>query len=850
MQCKACHIDLKHYRDTPMDCHACHKKDDKHEGQLGQKCENCHSDRDWKVARFDHSPTRFPLLGKHAPVKCADCHKTLRYKDAPRDCYGCHKKDDKHKLTFGVACESCHNARAWGIWDYDHTRRAKYQLDGAHAKLACETCHTRPAPAGKPSAEVGNTCLSCHRRDDKHDGAFGSVCEQCHSTDNWKRIRNRVGMSPGRSDGVGERARCFQPPEPRHRTRVASMNGLSSMQAAYRRARAALALLLWLFLSLGTQGALAQGAGQKNFDHLKTGFALTGKHLQTSCESCHQNGIFKGTPRECALCHVSGMRSARGNVVMPQQHLPTRLTCSSCHNTETFIGAKFNHAGVAPGSCQSCHSSGLSTSKPASHIQTTASCDTCHRTNAWSPAANFDHTGVVPGTCTSCHGAGRATAKAAQHMPTNANQSCDDCHKSFSTWRPTAWSHTQMLVNGQCASCHSGGYPPADGRPANHVPYASIASMASANCDACHKGSFSSWANGRVHANFSVTGNCASCHSGAFLNAVGKPNNTIHTGATTCESCHNASGWAGAKVDHGTFTAATNCANCHNGTTAATKPAAHIPTGSTSCFACHNVSPALWTPTKWNHTQVPVTAACASCHTGGYPPADGKPNNHIPHQTVAVSAAANCDACHKGSTTTWANGGFHINYSVATGCASCHSGAYLNAVGKPNNTIHNGATHLRKLPQHEQLGRRQGRSQHVHDRNQLRQLPQRHDSRRQAGQPHSDHGQLLRLPQRQPRGLEANQVDTRASRGDRAMCQLPHRRLSARRWPAGQPHPVPDRRHHRCRQLRQLPPRQLHHLGAMAASTPITRWPPAAPPATRAPTSTRSASPATPPTPR
>jgi hypothetical protein len=204
VQCKACHIDLTHYRDTPMDCHACHKKDDKHEGQLSPKCDNCHSDRDWKVARFDHSPTRFPLLGKHAPVKCADCHKTLRYKDAPRDCYSCHKKDDKHKLTFGVACESCHNARAWGIWDYDHTRRAKVRLDGAHAKLACETCHTRPAPAGKPSAEVGNTCISCHRRDDKHDGAFGAVCEQCHSTDNWKRIRNRVGMSPGRSGGGGE----------------------------------------------------------------------------------------------------------------------------------------------------------------------------------------------------------------------------------------------------------------------------------------------------------------------------------------------------------------------------------------------------------------------------------------------------------------------------------------------------------------------------------------------------------------------------------------------------------------------------------------------------------------------
>jgi hypothetical protein len=194
--CKACHSDLKHYRDIPTDCYACHKKDDKHEGQQGIKCESCHSDRDWKVSDFDHRKTRFALVGKHGAVKCADCHATPRYKDASRDCYSCHKKEDKHKLKFGVACESCHNARAWGLWDYDHTRRAKYALDGAHAKLACEKCHTQPAPASKAAAEVGNTCIACHRRDDTHDGAFGTVCEQCHVTENWKRIRNRVGAAP------------------------------------------------------------------------------------------------------------------------------------------------------------------------------------------------------------------------------------------------------------------------------------------------------------------------------------------------------------------------------------------------------------------------------------------------------------------------------------------------------------------------------------------------------------------------------------------------------------------------------------------------------------------------------
>jgi hypothetical protein len=198
VQCKACHIDAKHYRDTPTECYACHKKDDKHEGQLGPKCESCHGDRDWKVGDFDHRRTRFSLVGKHVAVKCADCHVTPRYKDAPRDCWSCHKKDDKHKLKFGTGCESCHNARAWGLWDYDHTRRARYVLDGAHARLACEGCHKQPAPAGKAAAEVGNSCIACHRRDDTHDGAFGAVCEQCHVTDNWKRIRNRVGAETRR----------------------------------------------------------------------------------------------------------------------------------------------------------------------------------------------------------------------------------------------------------------------------------------------------------------------------------------------------------------------------------------------------------------------------------------------------------------------------------------------------------------------------------------------------------------------------------------------------------------------------------------------------------------------------
>ncbi|MEY4750918.1 MAG: hypothetical protein RIQ60_3132 [Pseudomonadota bacterium] len=210
VECKSCHANLKSYRKTPTDCYSCHKKDDKHEGQSGKTCDNCHADASWKVTRFDHGRTRFALAGRHVTVECKDCHtgmpRSLRFRDAQRDCYSCHKKDDKHKLKLGVACESCHNVRSWKSWDFDHNRRSDYKIDGAHLALACDACHTQVAPKGKPIAALSSNCIGCHRADDVHDGSFGMRCEQCHVTERWKRIVNRglsMNPAPGGSAAVG-----------------------------------------------------------------------------------------------------------------------------------------------------------------------------------------------------------------------------------------------------------------------------------------------------------------------------------------------------------------------------------------------------------------------------------------------------------------------------------------------------------------------------------------------------------------------------------------------------------------------------------------------------------------------
>ncbi len=195
LKCGDCHVDHKTYRQAPLDCLSCHRKDDKHEGQLGTRCESCHAERGWTTTRFDHAAARFMLTGAHVRVECKSCHRNARYRDAARECIGCHAKDDRHKARFGEKCESCHNVRDWRLWSFDHQRQTDYRLESSHAQVACEACHVKVAPKGKASAPLDRTCVSCHRRDDVHDGAFGLRCEQCHGPAKWKQVTNRQRLS-------------------------------------------------------------------------------------------------------------------------------------------------------------------------------------------------------------------------------------------------------------------------------------------------------------------------------------------------------------------------------------------------------------------------------------------------------------------------------------------------------------------------------------------------------------------------------------------------------------------------------------------------------------------------------
>jgi hypothetical protein len=172
-------------------CYSCHLGDDVHKGSEGKTCEKCHTETTWKVKDFDHNKTDFPLLGRHAPVECSKCHLTGKFKEAKKDCYSCHQKDDEHKKKLGTLCADCHNVRDWGVWDFNHDTRTKYKLDGGHVGVTCLDCHRIPFE-GK--VRQSSACYSCHADDDVHGGSFGLQCDRCHVNADFRDIKVNAGV--------------------------------------------------------------------------------------------------------------------------------------------------------------------------------------------------------------------------------------------------------------------------------------------------------------------------------------------------------------------------------------------------------------------------------------------------------------------------------------------------------------------------------------------------------------------------------------------------------------------------------------------------------------------------------
>jgi hypothetical protein len=453
----------------------------------------------------------------------------------------------------------------------------------------------------------------------------------------------------------------------------------------------------WALLLMlpGAQGAVAAEKAPPvtiPFDHLSTGFELDGVHRDLPCESCHVNAVFKGTPRNCGTCHITG--SAFDATPKTTTHIPTSNNCAACHNTIAFRPqVHFDHAEVM-GSCVTCHNGVIAQGEGPTHPATSQNCAACHSVLTWNPPTSVDHTQIplaVAGFCIICHNGTQATGKPANHIVTNLE--CGDCHLT-TTWLSASFDHSGITMN--CVSCHNG--TKAVGKQGNHMPTTNL-------CENCHTTGIGtktpSWVPAVFdHTQMTVT-TCETCHSGTVKISTGyvpgQPANHVPPIPSTidCGICHGntpaAESWtvlAASIATLHTGLSVGNCLLCHAGQTFAGVPAPYVP------MSTSGISPYHAAPLSPPHIPVLAGADCSACHgaayqSGGFGPA------------TAMSAAkhafvsSTCDTCHDTGKSFHVGSGTPLQLrpadhvasgdaNMATGdCSMCHETTDWNSTALP-----------------------------------------------------------------------------------------------------------------------------------------------------------------------
>jgi hypothetical protein len=334
--------------------------------------------------------------------------------------------------------------------------------------------------------------------------------------------------------------------------------------------------------------------GGRDFNHMTTGFILSGGHAVAACETCHIGGVFKGTPRACDGCHAVGKRI----IATPKtnSHIVTDAQCDSCHfNSATWLGARYNHGTAKVGDCATCHNARIAEGKHGAHVVTTYSCDQCHRTSSWVPAS-WNHSNNALATysgqsCKACHiptGLGKNKIQSGAHITVDGTgvvslpgavtvSDCVNCHSSYFSFNVAYWNHAGAPTT--CDSCH-GTYttPGIHGvrSPTTQIHSAIGTVLPGTTCSGCHK-SFGSFSGAR----FDHVGatSCDVCHSGSYASAgiKGKPSSHISFAApaTQCGVCHTTTSWSSMKLTG---------ASLHTYMVTPLNTAPHTPT----CRSCHS----------------------------------------------------------------------------------------------------------------------------------------------------------------------------------------------------------------------------------------------------------------------
>jgi hypothetical protein len=396
--------------------------------QLGAKCAACHNEKSWKGAPFDHNTTKFALTGRHDTVKCADCHRDGQYKDTPKTCIGCHRKDDRHKTLFGDKCESCHSTTEWKGYRFNHEEQTRYPLVGKHRAVRCASCHVGNLYRDK----LTTACVDCHRKDDKHKGTLGNDCVRCHAERDWK---EQAKFSHDRTVfpllGKHASVQC----KDCHLGTMFKDAPTNCVGCHHKDDK-----------HKGTLGESCDKCHNErdwkktSFDHAKTAYPLLGRHQQAVCGACHKSVNYKEVPKDCYSCHQRddkhdgqegrgcaschdekgwrpSLRFDHGLARFPLLGKHAQVECRMCHSNALFKNAKSD--------CQSCHD------KDDKHRRSLGSaCGQCHNARGWK-LWDFNHDVKTKFVLDGSH----------------RGVSCNACHTQPATDR--------VQMSSQCVACHS-----------------------------------------------------------------------------------------------------------------------------------------------------------------------------------------------------------------------------------------------------------------------------------------------------------------------------------------------------------------------------------------------------------
>jgi len=381
-------------------------------GELKIPCETCHETDSWRMKTeptFKHETTGFLLTGQHKVIKCASCHRDLKFSDTRMTCTSCHT--DVHRSELGTNCLGCHTAESWRVPDMmQRHQQTRFPLAGRHLTAQCQSCHDNASQqhyVGTPT-----TCIGCHRREfettsnPEHSAAgFSTDCSQCHllTALTWDASFDH-SLTAFPLTGAHVAAPCVVC-HPGNRFTSLPAECVACHRIEYQQTSNPNHVAATFPTTCQTCHTTSTWRGA-TYDHSVTRFQLTGTHATTPCQSCHTNGNYQLVFNDCYQCHEAEFQlSANPNHTVA--NFPH--DCRPCHSTSAWRPSTFNHDQrnfrIYTGrhrrtwtACSDCH---LNTAN-----FTTFTCLNCHEhhQSAMDPAhANVRGYSYASSACYNCH---------------------------------------------------------------------------------------------------------------------------------------------------------------------------------------------------------------------------------------------------------------------------------------------------------------------------------------------------------------------------------------------------------------------------------------------------------------